>query len=71
MQARPIAPAPAKIAALAVLEKVVVEAYVESVFVSCATRLVWASWASVSNTEILPSLNKLHLLDKVAAAKLP
>ncbi len=55
MQARPTAPAPARIVALAVLEKVV-EADVEAGFVSFATRPVWASWASVSSTLSLPSL---------------
>ena len=71
MQARPTAPAPVKIAAIAVLEKVVVETDVEAAFVNFATRPVWASRASVNSTVIMPSLSRLHLRESVATAKLP
>ena len=71
MQARPTALAHGRIVVLVVLEKVDVKAEVKAAFVSFATRPVWASWASVSNTVILPSLSRLHLLERVAAAKLP
>jgi hypothetical protein len=71
LQARPTAHAPARIAALAVLEKVVVEADTEAALVSFATRPIWASWASLSSTMILSYFNMLHLLESDAAAKLP
>ena len=71
LQARPSAPSPARIAALAVSENVVVEAETEAAFVCFAIRLVWASWASLSSIAILPSLSRLHLLESAAGAKLP
>jgi hypothetical protein len=53
------------------LEKFVVEADVEAALFSFSTLPAWASWALVNKTEIFPSLNRLHLLDRAAAAKLP
>ena len=71
LHARPTAPALARIAALADFEKVVVDAGMEVVFVCFATLPACASWASLSNTAILPSLSMLHLLESAAATKLP
>ncbi len=71
LHALPTAPAPARIAALVVLEKVDDEAEVEKAFRDFVTLSVWASCAPVRKSDNFPSLNKLHLRARAAAAKLP
>ena len=71
LQALPIAPAPARIAALAVYEKEVLEVDLECAFVCLATPPACALCATLRSVTISPSFNRLHLLESAAAAKLP
>jgi hypothetical protein len=58
-------------AALDVLEKIDVDVGMEAAFICFATLPTCASWASLSNVAIFPSFSRPHLLERVAAAKLP
>ena len=64
MHVRSTAPAPASMAALVVLENVVVDAVMRTAFVFFITLLTCASWASLISVAIFPSFNKLHLLEE-------